>query len=46
MLSIADLKIAVIGLGYVPSVLSGNGEKKPIFSKLDRTFLNLVLPKI
>lgn len=45
MLSIADLKIAVIGLSYVPSVLGGSGEKN-IFLKLDRTFLNLVLLKI
>lgn len=39
MLSIADLKIAVIGSDYVPSALDKSGEKKLIFSKLDCTLL-------
>lgn len=45
MLSIADLKIAVTGLDYVPSALGKSDEKKLIISKLDRTFLSLVLLK-
>ena len=41
MLSIADLKIAVIGSDYVPSALDldKSDEKKLIFSKLDCTLL-------
>ncbi len=45
MLSIIDLKIAVIRLNYVLSGLGKNGEKNLLLSKLDRNFLNLVLLK-
>lgn len=42
MISITDLKIAMIGLGYVSSVWPKHGEKKLIFSRLDDIFLNLL----
>ena len=45
MLSIADLKIAVIGWGYVLSALGKSGGKKLIFSKLDRTFFKFSINK-
>ena len=45
MLSIADLKIAVIGLDYVLSVLGKNGWEKLIYSKLDRTFFKFSINK-
>ena len=42
MLAIADLKIAMINLGYVSSVWAKHGENKLIFLRLDDIFLNLL----